>query len=489
MCARVVVFRPGHVISRHSSIVRYLQRFAAFYPLIPGRLRSCFIEGTEVFVAVEAARLEERRGAGPGDPWQNSDTTAIPKPSGRSVGGIYRAYTLLGSNRPWRDMLLQYRMRSPRQFLTTAASMLLSWLLVGQVLALVLTLCARRFPWLRQYDVHTLKPRSMRELLSLCHRSNFGQVRVVGYNNGVNHFGHRYPGKTIVSTIHCRRIVHSGPHTVKADCGATVHDVLEYLAGNDQELYVVPNYSYVCLGTSFFVPIHGSAVDFSTVADTICRVVLYDPDSDRIISAARDDAAFREHVYDQRSRVVVLRVYLLTKPKSNYFVRRETLKNPSASDILSVLRDPHATNVEIRQSHGLEREGHGCQVLQGSRRYVFARPGASSRRPGQALGSPGREPSDVLAHAHPELDTWPGIRSCFSRHRSSTFSGERTTASPCARSSSDIYGATGCLILRAATRIACRPTCSSFACSKPRFLDYLKNTFSTVRTNPGKHSH
>ena len=68
---------------------------------------------------------------------------------------------------------------------------------------------------------------------------------------------------------------------------------LDFLAGNHQELYVVPNYSYVCLGTSFFVPIHGSAVDYSTVADTICRVVLYDPDSDRIISAARDDDCLR----------------------------------------------------------------------------------------------------------------------------------------------------------------------------------------------------
>ena len=108
-------------------------------------------------------------------------------------------------------------------------------------------------------------------------------------------------------------------------------DALDFLAANDQELYVVPNYSYVCLGTAFFVPIHGSAVDFSTVADTISRVVLYDPDSDRIISAARDDAAFREHVYNQQSRVVVLRLYLLAKPKSSYFVRRETLVNPSGS--------------------------------------------------------------------------------------------------------------------------------------------------------------
>ena len=172
--------------------------------------------------------------------------------------------------------------------------------------------------------------------------------------------------------------------------------------GINQELYVVPNYSYVCLGTSFFVPIHGSAVDFSTVADTICRVVLYDPDSDRIISAARDDVAFREHVYDQQSRVVVLRLYILAKPKSSYFVHRETLENPSASDLLSALRDPHATNVEIRQSQATSAKGHGCQVLQGPRRHVLARPRAPSRRAGQAMGSPGGKPSHLLSHARPE---------------------------------------------------------------------------------------
>ena len=65
--ARVVVFRPGHVLSRHSSISRFLERFAPFYPLIPERLSSCFIEGTEFFAAIEAERLEERRRADPRD--------------------------------------------------------------------------------------------------------------------------------------------------------------------------------------------------------------------------------------------------------------------------------------------------------------------------------------------------------------------------------------------------------------------------------------
>lgn len=59
--AHVVVFRPGHVLSRHSGIARLLRRFAPFYPLMPKRLCSCFIEGTELFGAIETERLADTR--------------------------------------------------------------------------------------------------------------------------------------------------------------------------------------------------------------------------------------------------------------------------------------------------------------------------------------------------------------------------------------------------------------------------------------------
>ncbi len=87
--ARVVVFRPGHVLSRHSNIGKFLRRFAPFYPLIPKRLSSCFIEGTEFFDAIEAERLDERRsGVSLIDSWhERGPGRAIPKPAGRSVGG------------------------------------------------------------------------------------------------------------------------------------------------------------------------------------------------------------------------------------------------------------------------------------------------------------------------------------------------------------------------------------------------------------------
>ena len=487
LLARVVVFRPGHVLSPHSRIGRLLQRFAACYPLIPARLSSCFIEGTKLFDAVETERLEERRRAGADDPWLGSDETAVPEPVGRSVGSENRAYTVLGPNRPWRDMLFRHRVTSPQQFLTTAVSMLLSWLLAGQMIALFVAVLARRFSWFRQWDVHTLKPRSMRELLSLCHRHNIGHVKVVGYNNGVNHFGHRHPGKTVVSTIHCRRMVHAGPWTLKADCGATVRNALDFLARNDQELYVVPNYSYVCLGTSFFVPIHGSAVDFSTVADTICRVVLYDPDSDRIISAARDQAAFREHVYDQRSRVVVLRLYILAKAKSSYYVHRETLERPSAADLLSVLRDARATNVEIRQSAAASAKVTVARYY----KDLGETSSPALELPRDALGRlwdrlEENPVTSYLMHAlsrhvawHTELFFTPTEFALFWRTHDQV---------PLRKIQLRYLRRDG--LPHSPFRDDDRVSVDLFMFRRHRFRfqDYLKNTFTTVRTNPGKHS-
>src|SRR5262249_180912 len=97
--------------------------------------------------------------------------------------------------------------------------------------------------------------------------------------------------------------------------------------------------------------IHGSAAEFSTVADTITRVVLYDPVRDRLITATRNETAFREHVYNLCSDVLLLRLYLRVKPKARYFVQRQTLEDPGRVEILRPLTASRATNVEIRKSH------------------------------------------------------------------------------------------------------------------------------------------
>jgi hypothetical protein len=215
----------------------------------------------------------------------------------------------------------------------------------------MLSLLARRWPTLRGLNFDTLRPESFRELLAVYNPYNYRHVKVVGYNNGVVHFGQRFPEKTIVSTVRCNRVNRAGAGAIKADCGATVRKARDFLAGSGQELPVIPNYSYVSLGTSFFVPIHGSASDYSTVADTIEKVVYYDPVEDRIISATRDEPAFRERVYDLRSPVLILRVYLRVKPHSRYFMQREELDGPDGETLLNVLGDVEAANVEIRKSN------------------------------------------------------------------------------------------------------------------------------------------
>jgi hypothetical protein len=355
------------------------------------------------------------------------------------------------------------------------------------LIALVVSLLAKRFSWVRPWSVHTLKPRSMGELLSLCHRGNIERIKVVGYNNGVNHFGHRYPGRTVVSTVRYRRTVHAGPGTLKADCGATVRAARDYLGGRGEELYVVPNYSYVALGTAYFVPIHGSAVDYSTVADTVCRVVLYDPDRDRIVSAARDEGAFGENVYNLQSRVVVLRLYLRTKPKSSYFVRRETWRNPEANDLLDALRDGEATNVEIRQAHAASAK------VTVSKYYTH-----SSGPSGPALESP----RDALGRLWDRLEENPVtsfLMHALSRHLA--WHTELFFTPP----EFALFWQTHAQVplrkiqLRYIRRDGmphspfCDEDCVSadlflFRYDKPAFDAYLKRTFPSVRTNPGKHS-
>jgi hypothetical protein len=325
---RTVLIRPGHVLSPGSPDAAFLRRFGFCWPLVPSRLRSCFVEGGELFAAVEAECRTARRG---------------------------RELALLGPNRPWRDVLRRHRAPGLLSACLTAACALLSLLLLGHLAALVLDLLARRRSALRRWNCDTLRPGSFRELLALCNRHNHRHVKVVGYNNGVVHFGQRFPGRTVVSTVRLNRVVRTGPDVIRADCGVTVRQALAFLAADGQELPVIPNYSYVCLGTAFFVPIHGSAADFSCVAETITRVVLYDPVSERLIVATRDEAAFRDNVYDMKSGMVLLRLDLRVRPRARYFVRREELEAPDATAILAALRDDKAANVEVRKSSAAAR--------------------------------------------------------------------------------------------------------------------------------------
>lgn len=461
--ARVVVFRPGFVLTPGSRATRLLSRFAPFYPLVPSRLRGCCVEGDELFAAIERERCEPRR----------------RRP---------RLLTLLGPNRPWRERLAERRTGGLLGTGITVVCTLFAWLLVGHLGAVIFSVLSRWKPSLRRWNFDTLRPTSMRELLALCNPYDAHHVRVVGYNNGVVHFGQHFPGKTVVSTVHLDRVVRAGPAEIRADAGVTIRKALDFLASSGQTLYVIPNYSYVCLGTSFFVPIHGSAADYSCVAETITRVLLYDPRTDRLIRATRDEPAFRDHVYHPGSGVVLLRTCLRVKAKSRYFVHQEERDAPSAADLVSALRDDRPTNVEIRKSSA------STQKVRLYRYY---------RDPDQAQGANLVElPRDSLGRLWDRLEE--NAITSFLLHRLTRHFAFHVELFFTAEEFARFWETHHVLPLR---KIQVRylrrdgfpnsafrdHDCVSvdlflFRRHRRTFEEYLKQTFAVIRANPGKHS-
>jgi hypothetical protein len=249
------------------------------------------------------------------------------------------------------------------------------------IAGLAAELLARRSGLLRPWHLETVRPRSLAELLALYNPYNHRHVKVVGYNNGVVHFGQRHPGKTVVSTVGCNRARIRAREAV-VDAGVTVRQATDALRPHGKELPVLPNYSYVSLGTAFFVPIHGSASQCSTIAETIEKVVLYDPVRDRLVVARRGDAEFGSYLYNLSADVLLLRLRLRIKEKSKYYVRRLEATGPSAEEVLGYFHDPGPSNVEVRKAGSAAQAVSICQ-------YFTGRPsgdGAALDLPRDAIG-------------------------------------------------------------------------------------------------------
>lgn len=453
---RVVLFRAGNILGTNAGA--WLHRIGWVYPLVPGHLRSCFVDAAELHGALERVRHEPRS---------------------------RRPVTLLGPNQRWRDVLRAHRPGGILPLLLSGICFVLALTLVGHLAARVLAIASRWRPALRRWNFDTLRPQSFAELLALCGPDNIRHVKVVGYNNGVNHFGHHYSGKTVVSTIHCRRMVRTTADTIKADCGVTIHQASAFLAPADQELFVLPNYSYVCLGTAFFVPIHGSAVDVTTVAETFIKALLYDPESDRFLLAGSDEPAFREYVYNFRSRALVLRVWMRVKHRTRYFVHRQDLDNPGSDVLLAALRDDTAANVEIRQAKA------DAASVRLSKYYQSARDGEALEIPRDALGRlwdklEENVVTSFLLHAATRWFAWH-VELFFSAEEFAIF--WKTHRDLPLRK----------LQLRYIRRDSlphspfCEHDCISvdmfmLRWHRTQFEAYLKETFGVVRSNPGKHS-
>jgi hypothetical protein len=326
--ARTVIFRPGPVLSPTAPTTATLRTLGCCWPLVPAHLNSCFLDSDELFAAI----FQEL---------------------GHSTAAS-RTYAMPGPRRAWRALLRQYGHTGPLQRLLTLMLLLPGLLGLGHLLYFLMAGVATltRRPWLGGPDI--LYPKSPRELLMLYNKYSYSHVKIVGYNNGVRHFGHRYPGKTLVSTIHCSRIAWIKGQRMKLDAGTTVKKAVDWLAQAGKELYVVPNYSYVSVGTSFFVPIHGSASDFCTMAETIDRVLLYDPVEDRLVRAKRNSPAFQHYLYNLERDVLLLRLVLRVKDKSAYYRKHTRITAPTSDEIIDCLTDSRPSNVEIRKARAGE---------------------------------------------------------------------------------------------------------------------------------------
>ncbi len=317
---RVAVLRLGNLAAAGPSWLR---------PLLTTAWRSCFVEPAELEESVHALHAK------PAWPRQ-------------------RTLTLLGANRKLADALPEPT--GPIGSALQAVSLALSYLLVGRLLALAGSIAARGYtPW-RRFRMGAMEPGSVRELLALYNPYNARHVAIAGYNTGVTHFGWKYPGKTVVKTVESGERVRVRGESIEVDAGVTLKRAITELDAAGREFYVVPNYSYISMGTVFFVPVHGSGSEYSTLGDTLESALLYDPATDRFMRVRRGDADFDRCMYNPPSGVLALRLRLNTKPKSGYFVRREELESPTAEQVWGVFHDSEASNIEVRKAQASDSQ-------------------------------------------------------------------------------------------------------------------------------------
>lgn len=354
----LTIIRTGFILNPLSRTSVWLRRLSGLYCLLPSRMTSTFIEAARLFAII----LEELD--------RNPEYEGAPQHSG---DGSFRDITILGRRRPWRDVALQFQSNRGWPTVLRFSGAVMSLLGIPWLVFWAVVLTGKFVPSLRQFHFHTLKPRSVQELVSLYNRHNCRDVQIAGYNNGVNHFGWKYPEKTVVLTTSIPGEVRlstdlsaapesrGNPDTTSwadelqpalliVDSGLTLNYCIRELNRRQREFYVVPNYSWISMGTLFFVPVHGSGSRVSTLGDTIEHVVLYDGDRERTVEAHRGDELFRDAMYNRDRCWLLLKLSLRVKPKSKYFVRRSKMENPSADEIWKLFDDPEASNVEVRKN-------------------------------------------------------------------------------------------------------------------------------------------
>jgi len=324
--ARIVIFRPSFIVSKSEpSVSPWLHRLWFLRFLFPQNWTSAFIEDEELFDAVLKASKR--------------------KPNDRE-----RVLTLLGRNQSWRDVFQEYGKPAAFQQPLAWTTWIVSWLGLGFLAAMLFRLAAYWQPSLRRFQFGTLEPTTRLELLQLANPYNFQHIQIAGYNNGVVHFGWRFPGKTIVLTRQAGKQAVLNGNLIKADAGVTLNQAVQTAKTGGKEFFVLPNYSYVSIGTAFFVPIHGSGSEVSTLGESIEKVTFYDPALDCIRSLKRSDPEFAETIYNREKPLLLLRLYVRVRDKTPYYSHKSTHESLAGESIWDAFADADACNIEIRKA-------------------------------------------------------------------------------------------------------------------------------------------
>jgi len=313
------VLRLGKVIDDD------LARSAApWQPALPASLRSCWLTVQE---------LEETLDRLAADPPQRP-----------------RTLTVLGANLSVREVLRSAGESPPCRGAVAGLARVLGAVQAGRLAAALLRAGAAWRPAWREWFCTTLEPRTRDEVLSLYNPLNRRHVVLAGYNTGVTHFGWKFPGRTVVRTTGCHERLRVVGDALQADAGATIKLARERLEASGKSLVVRPNYSYVALGSSFFVPIHGSGSEAAALGDALEQVVLYLPDSDEFLRLRRGDPEFAARMYAPADGALLLRLRMRIQDARRYAAERRVLESPTAAEAWAELQDREACNVELRKA-------------------------------------------------------------------------------------------------------------------------------------------
>jgi len=331
--------RTGIILNHSGGTVFWLKKLSNFRKMIPPQWSACLLSASRFFSILEYERRLLCRPAADAPNWTSIRRISIP-----------------GRRTTWQHAFEELLPESQTPFLTRIAISIWWFTGMGHLIPTLLKLIQSFVTNSRESSRPVFSPASWRTLLRFCNRHSVDDIKIAGYNNGINHFGWKFPSQMVLSTSRIPGTIRLSGDCVTVDASVTLKDVMKYLEQKDRELQVIPNYSYICMGTSFFVPIHGSGSEVSTLGDTIESVLLFDRTREEFVFLKRGDEAFRCAMYDRSYPWLLVRLTLRTQKKRHFSMETSVLQDPSAEQVLAMFDNASASHVEIRKSHARQQQ-------------------------------------------------------------------------------------------------------------------------------------